>query len=403
MSLEYALPRRVIDRLNQTSVQLGAFGTGGVTAADQSYELLHRDYLLQRFHRVEAGTVRLTTNLAVDIRDLFVLPRVRERRRELDATRPDGGGNLMDLSAARAFITAQDDHAGGPIETARSIFDAVHDHRRPLIIGTPGSGKSTFLEWLQVMVASAEEPMVLTGKQAIPLLLRLRQLNPRDLPTGSELIAKATLSQERVTLMPPGWAERQLASGRVLFMVDGMDEVEPHLLATSVIPWLRSSVATYPECRYVLSSRPVGYSAEDLAGLVLTVCDVVDFDDEQVREYSRNWCTSVRISQNEAEGEARKEGIREGDAIVDTIVDRPYVRDLAHNPLMLSAVCLVRYFEGGQLPKDRAVLYRMCVEGLLHHWDARRGISSQYAMEEKLHACREVALAMQSDDRAEYE
>jgi hypothetical protein len=70
---------------------------------------------------------------------------------------------------------------------------------------------------------------------------------------------------------------------------------------------------------------------------------------------------------------------------------------------MLSAICLVNYFEGGQLPKDRVVLYRLCVEGLLHHWDQRRGIHSEFALDEKLRICCEIAMAMQSDDRAEYE
>ena len=70
---------------------------------------------------------------------------------------------------------------------------------------------------------------------------------------------------------------------------------------------------------------------------------------------------------------------------------------------MLSAICLVNYFEGGELPKDRALLYRLCVEGLLHHWDQRRGIRSDFALDEKLRVCREVALAMQAEDLAEYE
>jgi hypothetical protein len=70
---------------------------------------------------------------------------------------------------------------------------------------------------------------------------------------------------------------------------------------------------------------------------------------------------------------------------------------------MLSAICLINYFEGGQLPKDRVLLYKLCVEGLLHHWDQRRGIRSEFALSENLRVCREVAMAMQSDDRAEYE
>ena len=59
--------------------------------------------------------------------------------------------------------------------------------------------------------------------------------------------------------------------------------------------------------------------------------------------------------------------------------------------------------EGGELPQDRTLLYKLCVEGLLHHWDQRRGLHSDLGLGEKLRACREVALAMQADDRAEYE
>ena len=84
------------------------------------------------------------------------------------------------------------------------------------------------------------------------------------------------------------------------------------------------------------------------------------------------------------------------------VQDHPDIRGLASNPVMLSAVCLVRYVEGGELPHDRALLYRLCVEGLLHNWDQRRGIHSEFTLEEKLRVCREVALSMQSKDRAEY-
>ncbi|WP_176722345.1 hypothetical protein [Candidatus Thiosymbion oneisti] len=45
-------------------------------AADERYELTYRDYLMQRFHRVEAGMVKMTTNLNVDLQELFVMPRV---------------------------------------------------------------------------------------------------------------------------------------------------------------------------------------------------------------------------------------------------------------------------------------------------------------------------------------
>jgi len=203
--------------------------------------------------------------------------------------------------------------------------------------------------------------------------------------------------------MPRGWIDRVMKAGRVLFLLDGLDETEPGLRDQRLIPWLSELIRGFPESHYVVSSRAVGYPPGLLRSLEFAECDLLDFDSLEMAEYTRHWCTAVRLAQNEPEQEARVEGATDGDKIMAGFQVHPYIRDLARNPLMLSAVCLVRYFEGGELPQDRAVLYKLCVEGLLHHWDQRRGIHSEFSMEEKLRACREVALAMQLGDRAEYE
>src|SRR6185369_3488297 len=148
---------------------------------------------------------------------------------------------------------------------------------------------------------------------------------------------------------------------------------------------------------------PVGYPVGTLSKLGFVECELLDFSDNEIGEYTRHWCTAIRLARNEPEEEARREGQREGEQILESFKGHPYISNLARTPLMLSAICLVNYFEGGQLPRDRAVLYRLCVEGLLHHWDQRRGIHSEFTIEQKLRVCREVALAMQADDRAEYE
>jgi hypothetical protein len=401
----YELLRRVVDRLNQISEQMDVLGRSGQSAADERYELTYRDYLFQRFHRVEAGTVTMTANLNVDVRELFVVPNVRVR---ISAAKPQSDRDdctLMDLARARRLFGGESlGHVVAAEETPPvPALEQVRLQPRNVIVGIPGSGKSTLADWLQICVAGAEEPLVLRGQQAIPLLLRVRHLDPLDLPGGSALIEKATASQYHARLMPAGWIERQMAAGRVLFMLDGLDEVEPELRDRYVLPWLRGLCRQYPDCFYVVSSRPVGYVTGALKDDGFTECELQDFDDEQVGEYCRHWCTSVRLARNESSEEARAEGARDGQQIVTGFVEHPHTRNLARNPLMLSAICLVNYFEGGQLPRDRAVLYRLCVEGLLHHWDRRRGIHSDFTLDEKLRTCREVALAMQADDRAEYE
>ena len=112
-SSTYELPRRVTNSLNQISAQLDVFSQSGQSAADDRYELIYRDFLLQRFHRVEAGTVRMTTNLDVDLRELFVMPRVlaRTMRGQTDDSELADMSVLMNLAAARQFMADRGESA----------------------------------------------------------------------------------------------------------------------------------------------------------------------------------------------------------------------------------------------------------------------------------------------------
>lgn len=413
-SSTFELPRRVVNRLNQITGQMDAIGRSGQAAADERFELTYRDYILQRFHRVEAGTVRMTTNLDVDLRELFVMPQVRKRILPLKGKSSDKSNQeLMNLETARKlysnshsslkYLIKADDESTEEKKNRITALEFIKHSSRIVIVGPPGIGKSTFLEWLQVKVASVEEELILSDQQAIPLLLRVRQLDPKNLPYDAALIEKATLSRDRATLMPPDWIDRQMNAGRILFMLDGLDEVEPDHRDNLLIPWLADLIRKYPRCKYVISSRPVGYPLGKFRKLKFTESDLLDFEDFQIIEYTHHWCVAVRLARNEPEEEARREGEKDGTQIVEGFKDHPFIRNLARNPLMLSAICLVDYFESGQLPKDRALLYKLCVEGLIHNWDKRRGINSEFSLEEKLRACREVALDMQANDRAEYE
>ncbi|HWS85657.1 MAG TPA: NACHT domain-containing protein [Pyrinomonadaceae bacterium] len=411
-SRSYEPPRRIIERLNQNIAGLGAGQAAGQGTQDELYELDHRNYLLQRFERVEAGTVQMTTNM-VDLQALFVMPRVQPRPQR---PRPGDGeaidlAEIMNLAAARKFFGGVDEPAveAQPKKKKKdegtTAFEQVEKHPRTVIVGVPGSGKSTFLEWLQLSVAGVRKILVAgdEDEQAIPLLLRVRELDAKKLPLGPGLIEAATGSEDRAALMPDGWLDRQMRKGRVLFMLDGLDETDPKTRDRYLIPWLTELCEEYPNCHYLVSSRPAGYQPGTLRKLKFAECDLLDFSEPEMTEYTKNWCTAIRLARSENEKEARRKGSAEGERIVKGFEHHRYIKNLARNPLMLSAVCLVNYFEDGRLPEDRARLYKLCVEGLLHHWDSRRGIHSDFTLDEKLRTCRQVAIAMQADDRAEYE
>lgn len=403
----YEPPRRLVGQLNQQVVQKGPDKHLGREREDENYDFEHRSYLLRRFARVNAGTVQMTTNL-INLQALFVMPRVLARPRRSKAEgAAEQADVVMSIAEARKLFGAaaepEQEKKGGKKRTGGDAVEYVTENGRSVIVGTPGSGKSTLLEWLQLMIANAEVDLIANDQQAIPLLLRVRELDPKELPRGAQLVEAATGSEDHARLMPEGWLDRQMKAGRVLFMLDGLDETDPESRDGYIIPWLDKLCEDYPDCRYVVSSRPAGYPPGTLRRLDFLECDLQDFDDRQIADYTRHWHTAIRLSQGQTEDEARRKGAAEGDALVKGFKGHPYIKNLARNPLMLSAICLVKHFEKGELPEDRALLYRLCVEGLLHKWDSTRGIPSSFSLEEKLRACRQVAIAMQADDRAEYE
>ena len=423
----YEIARQLVGKLNSIAKQLEDLEKHGQGAVDENFELIYRNYLLQRFSQIEAGTVRITTNLSVDLQELFVMPRVRDGGELINALKVTSialseisprlpsekktvekkdiprSEKFQGLEEARQALLSQVNKVQLSFLEGNetTVWELLEKESLLIVIGVPGVGKSTLLEWIQLQVASGNKILLAGGQQAIPILLRIRTLDPTNLPTGRELIAQATFSDDIADKMPDGWVERQMKNGTVLVLLDGLDEVEPKQRDTSVLPWFRKLCEEYPDCRFVITSRPVGYPSDSLDGIGFMESNLLDFNEEQILEYVQHWHIAVRLVRNEPTEEARRKGIEDGETLVAQFKDHPYTANLARTPLMLSAICLVNFFEGGELPKDRALLYKLCVEGLLHHWDQRRGIQSKFSFSDKLKVCREVAIFMQHRDKAE--
>jgi predicted NACHT family NTPase len=125
-------------------------------------------------------------------------------------------------------------------------------HRRCAIVGLPGSGKTTLLQHL--LLATAKGELLSDFEQRlIPVLVKVRQLDPTHLPDVEELLAEAESSVFRGAL--PGFLRRQFEAGRVLFLIDGLDEVVEEKRG-ALLQWIGDFVDLYSTARYVVSSRP---------------------------------------------------------------------------------------------------------------------------------------------------
>ena len=67
----------------------------------------------------------------------------------------------------------------------------------------------------------------------------------------------------------------------------------------------------------------LGYTRSSLEGLGFHESELQDFDDPQITEFTRHWCTAVRLARNEPQDEARREGGRDGDRIIGGFKENP--------------------------------------------------------------------------------
>jgi len=401
-SRAYQAPSRITDRLLRSSELLGWPDLWTKQGEDERFDLFYRDYLLQRFATLPGGLFRMASKVEVDLQEVFVEPCVLEIQKELtQGTSDPREGRPATVAAARRQLEgtelARNDATEDPSATA-----FVCAHRRALLVGPPGAGKSTLLEWLQLQVATGATLQDDTGVTLIPLLLRVRELHTSSLPTGDDLVGAATSSDDVRRLVPDGWLSRRSTSGRLLVMVDGLDEADPRTRDDLLLPWLATLLRSHPKSRVLVSSRAVDLPLEWFYEQGFRVGKMAPFSRQQIEEFISNWQVAVRLARREREEEARRSGKRDGKRLARSLLANPSMSTLCTNPLMLSVVCVLQDFEQGNWPDDVARLYELCVEGLLHHWDQSRGIQSGFSFEEKLSAVREIALAMQADDLAEY-
>ncbi|MFY0581211.1 NACHT domain-containing protein [Cystobacter fuscus] len=250
-----------------------------------------------------------------------------------------------------------------------------------MVLGDPGSGKTTVLRWLAVLAAggplSWAEQMG-TAERLLPVLVsvgRLAQLRSRLGEDCSVLDALAVYLQDRGVGDEAElrlFLEGTLGAGECLLLLDGLDEVQSEERG-GVLRWLESFCARYPSNRFVVSARRVGYSGLALPDGVEV--ELGGFQDEQIRRYVRAFTRACRRWENE--GVPDEAGAdQDADRLLDALFANSRLRELARNPFLLSALALIHRAEG-RLPRHRVQAYEIFARTLCETWgQARRVVAS---------------------------
>ncbi|MCX7792664.1 MAG: SUMF1/EgtB/PvdO family nonheme iron enzyme, partial [Chloroflexaceae bacterium] len=339
----------------------------------QSLELPRVYVALATTHRVEVAR-----GPASQLRAYFQNddPR-RPLKREFDPDHalPDAALYRRDAGSADAIV----------LERALTAVEALRRHRRLILLGAPGSGKSTFLRYLAWALARREldperAPPLAGGddRALLPILVPLRALAGRIARDGnSNTTVYAALRDELhacCTHQVDDALSAALSRGAALLLFDGLDET-PLAGAPGVADRLttlqavRAITRRYPACPAVVTCRVRAFTKEVHAELNWPVETLAPFTLGQMRHFVPAWHRELvargQIDQAQAEGLSAR--------LIAAIEDpaRPRLRQMAETPLLLTMMALVLY-NRGELPRDRPQLYERILDLLLGQWDLVR-------------------------------
>jgi len=229
-----------------------------------------------------------------------------------------------------------------------------------VILGEPGSGKSTTLKRLARAILLSE-PVSSSDIYRHPVIIRLREhshtSNPdlvladvlgveyeeRKIEEKSHFFTKG--GQQLSAVLP-----KFLDAANAVLMLDGLDEL-PAETRAQFEKWAVELSYRLTESKILVTSRSGDFHRHLDGFNVLELCPL---DANQTRLIAEKWLPNA--------GE-----------FLALLTSLPY-RDLADRPLLLSQL-IVLFRRQGALPEQPSHIYRRLVRLLLEDWDKERGIS----------------------------
>ncbi|MCY7278349.1 MAG: NACHT domain-containing NTPase, partial [Phormidesmis sp. CAN_BIN44] len=295
------------------------------------------------------GTLRvLDMSQPIKVSDVYTNVNVLEKisgRRRINIT------NLAEIRST-AFGRLDFDRAS---EEQMSGLEAVKRHSKLLVLGKPGSGKTTFLKHIAIQCISNE-----FKADQVPIFFTLKDFaEAEDQPSLLEYITR--LFQE-CGVRETEVIEKLLNQGGVAILLDGLDEVRGSD-DTRVFKQIRSFAERFYQNSFIMTCRS---AAKEYGFEHFTEVEIADFNKEQIADFVSKWFQG---------GVAHKARV-----FIQSTQKNPRIQELAKQPLLLTLLCLA-FEEHGEFPANRLELYQEVLDVLLRKWDAKRDIKRDQLIE----------------------
>jgi HEAT repeat protein len=338
-----------------------------------AFQVAKDDYLQQLVRQFDdvkfAGIATLgdeRSKKAIGLEQIFVMLRVREESR--------GGWEtverleLPDGAWVEGRSPLRQERQSVPILAERLVEQwqpFVGDSKRSVVLGAPGSGKTTLMSYFAVRLTVGEE-------ERLPILIRIRDWALKPDLSLLEYLRYFAEKRLQTKPLPVGFFEHWLEGGRALILLDGLDEVADEAKRVVLSEQIECFLGQYERNSAVITSRPAGYRRDFFGTAAFPHYELLPFDKGQRQEFVDRWYESRET--DPVEREQRKQSLRKA------FEGSERIKLLASNPLLLTIMVLIHRYQA-VLPKERHRLYDKAVETLLLSWDGNKELSHQTRLE----------------------
>jgi predicted NACHT family NTPase len=259
----------------------------------------------------------------------------------------------------------------------QSGLEVANAEGKLVILGKPGSGKTTFIkhlamDWYKNQFQPESVVVFIELRRIRNDIWNLLDVIGRELRLENWEQVETLLRISHESLLEENYTEQirqfrqlvkdTLSKGKLLLLIDGLDEVPTKELRENVQLQLQDIAERYSKNRFILTCRT---QISNLIPIGFTMVEVADFNPEQVSNFVRNWFDV----NNSDDSKASRKWLEFDKAVSKN----PALQELTSTPVLLSLMCLV-FQDEGEIPEQVTWLYKKGIKLLLNRWNESKQI-----------------------------